>query len=259
MDNQPQETPQNPQPEAFVEIRYIGLGGLESASKRGSLMLFVPSDLYKDFIRDKERSNVPILPIPVPPFSEGLYNRRLAVAAGDEDPDSDILEGYLRAAGVRIRRITLRSATQGIYGLMTVVTEEGVEADLPINFEYTIVEAVLAKIPILIEQKLFQYILSQIKVDARFPSEGRDQDPDREPHTAEDDLAEEAEEFEDYLRRRIDEQSDPSSEDPEIRKQLAGYEEDELMALLDRSLEKEAYEWTDFLHLILKLKKGDPE
>ena len=135
--------------ERLIEIKYIGLGGLEKA-KRGTLMLFCPADLYETFMEDREHSRVPLLPVPVPPFSDGLYTRRLVAVAGGDDPDGDIFEGYTRVAGVRIKRITLRSAPQGIYGRMTVVTSEDEEAEVPINFEYTIVEAVLAGIPIFI-------------------------------------------------------------------------------------------------------------
>ena len=258
MDNQTQDTPQTPSGESLAEIRYIGLGGF-GGNRRGSVMLFVPASLYEDFIRDKENSRVPILPVPVPPLSEGLYNRRLMAVTDGPDPDGDILEGYMDASGVCIRRIVISTAPKGIFGLMSVETSEGMRADIPINFEYTIIEAVLAKIPIFIEQKLFDDILSHIKVDARFPgspdpSEAKDADGDH--RTAEDDLAEEAEEMYAYFRRRITEQSDPMTEEPEIRKQLVDYEEFELMELLDLSLEKEAYEWTDFLKRILTLKKG---
>ena len=258
MDNQTQDTPQTPYGENLVEIRYIGLGGF-GGNRRGSVMLFIPASLYEDFIRDKENARVPLLPVPVPPLSEGLYNRRLMAAIDGPDPDGDILEGYMAASGVRIRRIVLRIAPQGIFGLMTVETTEGTKADIPINFEYTIIEAVLAKVPIFIEQKLFNEILSHIKVDARFPGDAGASDEegdDREHRTAEDDHAEEAEELDAYLHRRISEQSAPMTEEPEIRKQLVDYTDEELMALLDLSLEKEAYEWTDFLKLILSLKKG---
>ncbi|MDD7559492.1 MAG: hypothetical protein SOW44_02070 [Porphyromonas sp.] len=237
--------------ERLIEIKYIGLGGLEKA-KRGTLMLFCPADLYETFMEDREHSRVPLLPVPVPPFSDGLYTRRLVAVAGGDDPDGDIFEGYTRVAGVRIKRITLRSAPQGIYGRMTVVTSEDEEAEVPINFEYTIVEAVLAGIPIFMEQSLFDYILSQIKVDARFPGEEDREQPEEEQ-------PEEAESVEDYVARQIEAGTDPLIESPEVRNRLLDFEEDLLMRLLDLSLEKGAYDWTDFLKLILSLKKGGSE
>ena len=258
MDNvhSPQEEPLIDPKKRLIAIRYIGLGGFEK-NPGGSLMLFVPASLYKTFVRDKEHSGVPLLPIPVPPFFDALYKRRLThVTEAGNDPDIDIFRGYCDISGIRVKKIAIRAGGPEVYGTMTIVTKDEKEADLPIDFRYTIIEAVLYGIPIMIEQGLFDQIMSQINVDAHFP--------DTDPDTVTDDELQDpnpelVESLGTYLNNRIADKSNPDEEDPDLKNQLLALDEEELMTLLDHSLENEAYEWTAFLRKILTLKKGTTE
>ena len=240
----------------FLELKYVGIGET-TMPRRGMVMLFVPEDHFDEFVRKKDKSEVPIVPVPVPFPLEGLYARRLTqLAASGRDPDGDVFNGFAQVARLRPKGIYLLPAEKGVTGVLRIETATAGETDRPVDIRYTLIDAVLAGLPIFVDEHLLAGILSQVKVEARFRDAASEDSDAVEAAAGDSGHPEEVKSLDGYLTGRIREKSDPLTEDPAIRKQLLEYDEEELLQFIDLSLESGAYEWTDFLKLILMLKKG---
>lgn len=244
--------------EQLIEIKYIGLGGVEG-EKGKNLMLFCRAGEYAAFLKNREHSGVSIFPIPVLPHTSRLYLRRLALAGGTGvDPDGDILGGYLRVSGTQLISLTLRTSQQGIYGRLKVERPDGETVELPINFDYGIVDIVLARVPIYVEESLYRFIISQVRVDARFPEDSPFYE---EPDDATSrDSREEVERTTDlglYVLQLIADNAPVAPDETYIDAYLKGLSEDALINLIDVSLDRESYEWTEHLRQILEEKKEE--
>ena len=243
---------------SFIALSFAGLGQAPGATPM-SVLVFVPESLHDDFVENREYSRVPFFPIPVPPPLAALYSRRLAEAAGGEDPDGDLFDGYSRISGTKVQSLLLLPEGDGISGTLRVVNAEGRSTELRPDSAHALIEAVLAGIPILIRRDLYDDVVKHVKVEVHLPggSTAIVHNGDVLFEGGEDLYPEDVESLEGYLRRKISEQSLPEQEDPSLRRQLTDFSEEELMQLLDYSLEKQAYEWTGYLKLILDLKRGD--